>query len=44
MAAAQAPNGGWFWGLREDTGTQITADQSTITGLSALMDLSPLSN
>ena len=39
----QAANGGWFWGAREDNGAQIDSNQATITGLAALMDLSPAS-
>jgi hypothetical protein len=37
----QAENGGWYWGWDEQTDRPLTATQSTLTGLWALLDLSP---
>jgi len=38
---AQYTNGGWYWGLVASDGEPITGEQATLTGLWAVMDLSP---
>jgi hypothetical protein len=42
VAGVQDGNGGWFWGQDAESGSQVDSNQSTLTGLWALVDLSPV--